>query len=121
METINRVIADLIKKYGGKDTEIVEKLGNSNITPQALGMYKNGKRTPGSDFLILWKRVFGDDIASLVIQYETGVYPKSGDSSNDMEKLLRELKEAYQKNTELKDKYIAKLEQEIEKLKNSRN
>lgn len=62
MKKINDVIAELIKRYGGKDIVIAAKLG---VSSQRLGQYKNGQKKPGIDFIQKWKEVYGDDLLAL--------------------------------------------------------
>lgn len=59
---INEVILDLIKKHGGTDSSIADKLG---ISKQRLSQYKNKIRKPDVDFITRWKKTFGDDLIEL--------------------------------------------------------
>lgn len=76
MKTIHKVINDQIVKHGGVNARIAKKLSEhavNPISPQLLGMYRRGERTPGSDFIVLWAKVFNENLADLVKHYETNV------------------------------------------------
>jgi transcriptional regulator with XRE-family HTH domain len=70
METINKVIEELLKQKNRTDKEIAADLG---ISPQRLGQYKNGIKTPGIDFIQKWKKVYNEDLIAMVEEKETKV------------------------------------------------
>lgn len=75
-EAINRAIAELMAKTRLSDKEIAKKLtekAEKKVSPQRLGLYKNNKRQPGADFILLWQEVFGDNIYEVAKQIETNV------------------------------------------------
>lgn len=84
MGDINKVIDRLVKQYGGKNTVVAKKLSEKapkRISPQRIGQYrKSGKKgkKPGSDFILLWKEVYGDDLTTLAQQEETLVSRETG-------------------------------------------
>lgn len=80
MAQIHSVIDELVKRYGGNNTDIAKKLseyaekkGERKISPQRIGQYRRGERTPKPDFILLWEEVFGDRIMDLMDGSETKV------------------------------------------------
>jgi transcriptional regulator with XRE-family HTH domain len=74
MAAIHEVIDELIKKHGDVNKEIAEKLSEhteKEISPQRIGQYRKGPKVPGSDFILLWEQVFGENILDLVKLKET--------------------------------------------------
>lgn len=64
MRIVNSVIAQLIKEKGLKDKKIAEMLSENaerTISSQLLGQYKNGKKKPGAEFILLWDETFPND------------------------------------------------------------
>jgi hypothetical protein len=76
MKPIHQRINDLIVKMGDVNAEIAKKLSERSekpISPQRIGQYRKGLKTPGADFLLLWKEVFGDDLNETGAAIETKV------------------------------------------------
>lgn len=76
MAQFKSVIDDLVRKYGGKNTVIAKKLSEKAakpISPQRIGQYRKGIKSPKPDFFILWEEVFGDRIMDLIENKETNV------------------------------------------------
>lgn len=76
MAQFQSIIDELVRKYGGKNTEIAKKLSErakTPISPQRIGQYRRGEKSPKPDFFILWEEVFGDRIMDLAEKKETNV------------------------------------------------
>lgn len=63
MDRINEAVKDFITRHGGNKKIIAEKLGV--ITPQALGRYERGERTPGVEFFEAVKEKYGEDLLNM--------------------------------------------------------
>lgn len=76
LKPIHKVLAELIPQKGKTNKEVAKKLSEiakKKVSPQLLGMYRRGQRTPGSDFILLWEETFTDRLMDLAKQYETDV------------------------------------------------
>lgn len=73
---IAKAIGDLIKKHGGVKAKIARKLSENAekpISPQLLGQYERGDKTPGAYFILRWEEVYGEKLTELVKPSETKV------------------------------------------------
>jgi hypothetical protein len=72
MSLINKAIDELIKARNVTNEIVAAELSDKSekpISPQRIGQYRNNKKKPGSDFVLLWKSVYGQDLTN----YETKV------------------------------------------------
>jgi transcriptional regulator with XRE-family HTH domain len=67
MKNLAELLADLVAKKGGNQSEIARKLG---ISPQRLGQYLDERQKPKTDFYMKWKKVYGEDIQQMLMSGE---------------------------------------------------
>ena len=63
----------LRKRAGMSQSQLAEKL---NVSPSAVGMYEQGRRTPSIDILILIAKIFSVSLDYLIMGSEINGAPK---------------------------------------------